>query len=191
MRKDCEKLFKTACARDDAWLGQILIVAEVSKDGVFVRSRAELRVRDSPDVWINLWGWEGRPAAAPPPPVISPPGPLSRRVVPLLPLQAAAPSWTKRPWNGVWAGLEQFEATWTNGEVVKLNDFFREMRLVGLLKNADRVVSKNRSDRRLLWRVRSDYSSAETRAQGRNKQGGGNSPVVVEKSSLRAYYNIL
>ena len=39
----------------------------------------------------------------------------------------------------------------------------------------------------LLWRSGAHYARAETRSQGRVKQGGGKAPWVVSRSALKAY----
>ena len=57
-RAKCFPLFQVACDRDPMWLGQLIIVVEVSSTGSFVRSRGELLPRDARESPQLLWGWE-------------------------------------------------------------------------------------------------------------------------------------
>ena len=60
MRKDCHGIFIAACRESMKWLGQIIIAAEISAEGNFLRSRAEILLRDRPRTQpLNLWGWGG------------------------------------------------------------------------------------------------------------------------------------
>ena len=77
MRSDCSSLFAVACRSSQKWLGQLVIVAEITTTGEFIRSRAELIVRGQPrESAANLWGWSGRPRVVPPSPPPNACGPL-------------------------------------------------------------------------------------------------------------------
>lgn len=186
MRSDCAGLFQTACRESTKWLGQFVVVAEISSDGRFLRSRAELLIRDRRRSEAkNVWGWGGRPCV--------PPQRISEPVAPVLAPMRAAPSGPKRPWQTVWAELTKYDASWADERVVLLKDFFQKLggRFKGKVKNCDRVVSSNRQDSRLQWRMRVHYGQANTRAEGRVKQGGAGQPYIVCKSALRVYYDTL
>ena len=46
------------------WLGQLVVVAEMTSAGKFLKSKAERVLRDQPlDDASNLWGYQGRPAS--------------------------------------------------------------------------------------------------------------------------------
>ena len=183
MRADCSGLFQTACRESTKWLGQLVVVAEISPEGCFLRSRAELLLRNRPrSEAMNLWGWPGGRAA-----MCAAPAPVPLRV------QLALPPASKRPWQTVWADLKKWDASWSDERVVLLKEFFLNLgdSFKGKGKNCDRIVASNRRDARLQWRVGVHYAQAQTRAEGRVKQGGAVKPYIVCKSALRAYYDIL
>jgi hypothetical protein len=93
----------------------------------------------------------------------------------------------------VWADLKKWDASWSDERVVLLKEFFLNLgdSFKGKGKNCDRIVASNRRDARLQWRVGVHYAQAQTRAEGRVKQGGAVKPYIVCKSALRAYYDIL
>ena len=153
MRNDCAGLFRAACAHSTKWLGQAIICIEISSEGRFVRSRAELVVRGRPrNEPINLWGWIGAPGSAPlPRPTIasSPRAPT--------PLRTAPPP-TTRTFLQVWPQLRKHDADWTTGRVVLLKEFFVVMgaRCKTQVTNCSRVVKGNRGSP-LNWRVNVHY----------------------------------
>ena len=199
MRSDCAGLFRAACAESTKWLGQVIVCVEISPHGKFVRSRAELLVRERPrHEASNLWGWVGAPSLAPPP-KNAPVAPPVVRAVPkaaagppraLPPTRAAPPP--KRPFKQVWDALQKYYASWPTEPVVLLKQFFIEMapRCRTQVANCSRVVTSNRRES-LCWRVRSEYGYAQTKAEGRVRQGGAPPPVIVTESALRVYYETL
>jgi hypothetical protein len=180
MRTDSAAVFATACRNDKRWLGQVIIVAEVSKDGEFLRSKAELLMRGRRGEPVNLWGWGGRPALAPPPPRRVPPPPA-----PVMPPPTPAP--TLVPWAVVSAALDTYDAFWTSEDVAKLKDFYLEAGLKHKAPHASRTIKENP----MRWIENVHYGHAITRSQGRNKQGGGVHPLMVKLSALKKYHRHL
>ena len=189
MRRDSAGVFAIACQNDPRWLGQIIIVAEVSKGGHFLRSRAELLMRGRRDVPVNLWGWPGRTAQAPPLPIrVLPVAPSPAPVPP--PRSLRSPTPMMRPWADVWLLLEKYDAEWTGEQVVKLKDFYVEVGLRHKATHASRTIKENK-DPPLKWCEGVHYGRAFQRKQGRNAQGGGLRPMMVKRSALKAYYKHL
>ena len=58
MRSDCAGLFQVATRKSDRWLGQLIVVAEMTSEGKFLKSKAELILRGQPRAdAFNLWGY--------------------------------------------------------------------------------------------------------------------------------------
>ena len=190
MRKDCASLFKAACDDSDKWLGQLIIVAEVTGDGEFIRSRAELVVRGCPRTEpVNVWGWEGRPCVAPPQQ-----GPSRARMssipyssLPTPPLVSSSP---KVSWAKVVKGMKKYTASWAEEDVVKFSDFFVALEQPGRSKNSDRILQSCQKAP-CLWKLGIDFGRAGSREEGRVKQGGANRPYMVKLSSLKRYHDTL
>ena len=154
MRSDCAGLFQVAVRRSKHWLGQLVIVAEVTTAGDFLRSKAELILRDQPRADAsNLWGYRGRPVGTPPPP---PPPPVSNpqakaapKAVPKAAPRAApkaAPQRLSLPsWSVVWGAVAKFRATFTNEHVAKLKDFIIACgsHMKHRITHANRIVDEN------------------------------------------------
>ena len=199
MRKDCAGLFQAACNESTQWLGQIIVCIEITSDGNFLQTRAELLVRGrSRDEPINLWGWQGAPCLAPPRPNLpvarvhatAAPKAAARPPPVPAPMRAAPPP--KRPFATVWSNLRKYNASWTTDRVVLLKQFFVQMgpRFRGNVTNCSRVVKENRNAP-LSWRVACHYHHAFTAAEGRVGQGGAVPPIIVSKTALKAYYGTL
>ena len=188
MRRDCASLFQCAIRNSTAWLGQLIVVAEITSTGAFLCSRAELLMRDRPrDEALNLWGCGGRPCGTPAPrpvvvarPLARPPLPAPKAVAKAQPRQRPRLS----PFNVAWSACTQCGATWTDEECVRLKEFLRVVGLREKVAHASAVVVSNRGQP-LRWRLRLDYG------YGSNPQGGARPPYVVKKSAMRAYYNLV
>ena len=199
MRSDCAGLFAVACRESTKWLGQIIICIEITSVGTFLQSRAELLVRGrSRDAASNLWGWTGAPGTAPTQPNPQLTAPTSRPV----PKAIVSPSRLMRPepaapppkpsFASVWANLKKYDASWTADSVVLFKQFFIQLgpRFKTNVTNCSRVVASNRGPP-LNWRAGVHYDYAKTKAEGRVNQGGGAPPVIVSKTAVKAYYEIL
>ena len=195
MRSDCSKLFTAACKDSAKWLGQLIIVAEVSKEGRFLRSRAELLVRGRPRTEaLNVWGWDGRPCTGPPLLAATRPTQaqhLARHPRPQpgklrRPRRAVAP----RAWSEVWTPLEKYDASWTDEKVVLLKAFVEKAGLAHLVTHASRIIKENRSSP-LRWRLNVDYGKALDKEHGRVEQGGAAAPWVAKRTALKAYLESL
>ena len=199
MRGDCAGLFQAACRCSTKWLGQLVISVEMDNAGRFIRSRAELIVRgQSRDQAINVWGWEGRPAAAPFPqsPQITGNVQAQAKATAMVKALARSPARPvqplKRAWTAIWDELDKYSASWSSEPVALLQKCLIAMGPVcrAKVKKVDRVVQDNRNA--LRWRLRAHYAKAGTRAEGRvNHQGGARMPYIVCKSALKQYYDTL
>ena len=190
MRKDCASLFKAAYDESYKWLGQLIIVAEVTGEGEFLRSRAELVVRGRlRKEAVNAWGWEGRPCAAPPQQ-----GPFPARMISTpyssLPTPSLVSSSLKVSWATVLKRMTKYTASWTQEDVVKFSDFFVAMDQPGRSKKSDRILQSCQKAP-CLWKLGIDFGQAGSRVEGRVKQGGANRPYMVKLSSLKLYHDTL
>ena len=200
MRSDCAGLFQVAVRRSKHWLGQLVIVAEVTTAGDFLRSKAELILRDQPRADAsNLWGYQGRPVGTPPPPpppVSNPQAKAAPKAVPKAAPRAApkaAPQRLSLPsWSVVWGAVAKFSATFTNEQVAKLKDFIIACgpHMKHRITHASRIVDENQ-EAPLEWSEGTHWGRGVTRGQGRMRQGGGVAPIVVRRSSLEAYHKHL
>ena len=200
MRKDCAKVWKAAVAESSKWLGQLIIVAEISS-GSFIRSRAELVVRGRPrEDALNVWGWAGRPCGPPAPAAPAAPAALAAPAAPAAPAPTAAAAQRKRergepmakkPWGEVWASLRKFDVSWADEKVVILKDFYKEMGGSGPgCTHVSRELPKHRQAP-LMWRKGVHYDRATRRQEGRVRQGGALKPWVVKRSALKSLYDTM
>jgi hypothetical protein len=58
VRERSAPLFLQACERSSDWVGQVIVVVEVTRSGDFLRSRAELLLKGSRDAPHRIWGWD-------------------------------------------------------------------------------------------------------------------------------------
>jgi hypothetical protein len=186
MRSDCSKLFRVACGKSKDWLGQLIIVAEVTSQGAFLLSKAELIMRDRPrSEALNLWGYAGRPCLAPPRVVLPVAKVLPRAALPArMPPPPPPVAASLATWASVWPGLPKRTAWWTTEDVVQLKTFLFNVGLTRLSTHASKVITQNKFNA-LQWVETHEYG------RGANPQGGAAGPWMVRKSSLKAYYNHL
>jgi hypothetical protein len=195
MRRDCSRLFQAACGESHGWLGQIIVVAEMSDTAAFIVSKAELiRTGQNRADAVVLWGWEGRPCAAPsvvPPARVPAAPPALPAPVALQPQREPRRRYVvPRPWTEVWGAVSKHDATWTDEQTAVFKDWLKAAGMSHLVNHATRLIAKNREGP-LRWRERQHYGRAARRAEGRQKQGGGATPFVVKRSALLAYHRTL
>ena len=199
MRSDCAGLFAKACQNFTKWLGQVIICIEMTSEGGFLRSRAELLVRGrSRNRPMNLWGWLGASSLSPP----SPNPPIEAPMARAIPKAAASPPRALPPlraapqptpgFNAVWQKLWKYNVDWTTDHVVLLKKFFEEMCpcFKTNVTNCSRVVKESRGAS-LDWRAAAQYVDAKKREEGRVAQGGGPPPIIVSKTTFKLYYDML
>ena len=171
-------------------LGQPLATAYAKKSacGTLSHLRTMLvRGRKRSDA-VNVWGWGGRPVEAPPPQRQATVAKAAARPA-RAPPPAKAPASLKIPFETVWSHLTKYEVSWANEEVVLLKAFFVEMgpRYKSKVPNCSKIVAQNRGHP-LNWRANVHYGRARSKAEVRPSQGGGNPPLIVSKTALKAYY---
>lgn len=194
MRSDCAGLFLAATRKSQRWLGQLVVVAEMTAAGCYMQSKAELILRDRPRAEaLSLWGYPGARVSAPP--SGRPQGRVAPKAVPKATVAAptTAPQRPTLPsWNVAWGAVTKYSASFTDEEVAKLKDFVVACGplMRRRVPHASRIVAENK-DAPLRWVEDVHWGRGVTRGQGRSRQGGGAPPIVVRKSSLEAYHKHL